>query len=60
MQLVLPIAEHATNVRRGVMTNYQEPVHVLLVDLANIKSMVLGIRIPAKNVWQVVTTVNLE
>jgi len=55
MQLVLPIAEHATNVPRGVMTNYQEPVHVLLVDLANIKSMV-----HAKNVWQGVTTVNLE
>jgi len=59
MQLVLPIAEHATNVPRGVMTNYQEPVHVLFVDLANIKSMVLG-EIHAKNVRQVVTTVNLE
>ena len=59
MQLVLPIAEHATNVPRGVMTNYQEPVHVLLVDPANIKTVVLW-RIPAKNVWQGVTTVNLE
>ena len=66
MQLVHPISQPATHVMMGVMTKMKEPVHVLNVDPANtmantmtLRSVVLG-RIPAKNVQQVVTTVNME
>ena len=62
MQLVHPISQPATHVMMGAMTKMKEPVHVLNVDPANtmtLTSVVLG-RIPAKNVQQVVTTVNME
>jgi hypothetical protein len=62
MQLVHPISQPAAHVMMGVMTKMKEPVHVLNVDPANtmtLTSVVLG-RIPAKNVQQVVTTVNME
>ena len=62
MLLVHPITQPAAHVMVEVMTKMEEPVHVKNVDPANtmtLTSVVLG-RIPAQNVQQVVTTVNME